>query len=137
MTQPAARARTSSRPAPARAADAPTDAPAGVRDPADAPDPQWWAAPLTGSLGAPLLLLLSGSTVDLFTGAPAIVALGFLLPLALALPGWFLARTRRRRPTRIVLAALACLVAATYPALLITFGTGYFFVMLVTGHVTL
>ncbi|MFF2779722.1 hypothetical protein ACFVU3_33080 [Streptomyces sp. NPDC058052] len=102
--------------------------------PADAPDPLWWVAPLAGTLGAPVLLLLTGSTVELLSAHPVVIAVSFLVPLLVALPGWFLARTTRRRRTRIGLAGLACAIAAAYPQILGGLGVVVLLVMLVTGN---
>lgn len=85
-------------------------------DPA-AHDPNWWAGVLTGTLGGPLLVVLTGSTVDLPDAPPAVIAGSLLLPVAVAAPSWFIARTRGRRRLRRVVAGLACAVGLAYPAL--------------------
>ncbi|MEU0398961.1 hypothetical protein ABZ318_01735 [Streptomyces sp. NPDC006197] len=80
-------------------------------------DPNWWAAMLTGALGGPLLALLVGSRLGLLPAHPVVIAACLLLPVTVAVPIWFLARTLRRRPLRRVLAGLACAVGLACPAL--------------------
>ncbi|WP_225801090.1 hypothetical protein [Streptomyces sp. NK15101] len=84
---------------------------------AAAHDPDWWAAVTTGALGGPLLVLLVGSGAGLLSAHPAVIAACLLLPVLVALPVWFLARTLRRRTLRRVLAGLACAVGLACPAL--------------------
>ncbi|MFC8759203.1 hypothetical protein ACFUAG_00555 [Streptomyces sp. NPDC057193] len=112
--------------------DAP--APATSTAPGDEADPRWWVAPLVATLLAPLLSLAVAVRADLFTALPAILIGGFVLPLALVAPSWFLARTRRRRRTRTHLAVAACGLAAGYPGLLAGIGWTVFVVMVLTGH---
>ncbi|MEV8587515.1 hypothetical protein [Streptomyces sp. NPDC051180] len=83
--------------------------------PSAAHDPIWWAAPLTGSLGGPLLVLLTGATVGLPAAPPAVIAASLLPPLLTAAPTWFLPRTLRWRRARRLLAGLACAVGLAFP----------------------
>ncbi|MFE0653472.1 hypothetical protein ACFVZH_33370 [Streptomyces sp. NPDC059534] len=91
-------------------------------DPA-AHDPIWWAAPLTGTLGGPLLALLTGTMAGLPTAHPAVIAGILLLPVLVAAPTWSLPRTTNRRRARRVLAGLACAVGLACPALTGALGT--------------
>ncbi|MEU9295241.1 hypothetical protein [Streptomyces sp. NPDC048266] len=104
--------------------------------PGDEADPRWWVAPLVATLLAPLLSLAVAVRADLFTALPVILIGGFVLPLALVTPSWFLARTRRRRKARTDLAVAACGLAAGYPGLLAGIGWTVFVVMVITGHGT-
>ncbi|MFD8012690.1 hypothetical protein [Streptomyces sp. NPDC058955] len=101
----------------------------------DAADPRWWGPTLAGTLLAPVLSCGAAVAGDLFTALPVVLAAGFVLPLAVVAPGWFLARTVRRRRTRVRLAVTGCALAAAYPLLLTQLGWTYFFVMLLTGNV--
>ncbi|GHG34079.1 hypothetical protein [Streptomyces zaomyceticus] len=123
--------------APTAAASAtPAAGPAvAVTAPGDETDPRWWVAPLAATVVAPLLSFLVAVRADLFTALPVFLIGGFVLPLALVVPGWCLARTRRRRQARINLAALACLLAVAYPALIGGIGVAIFVVMLLTGNI--
>ncbi|MFJ5712044.1 hypothetical protein [Streptomyces sp. NPDC093105] len=109
-------------------------APAPAPDPAAA-DPRWWAVPLAATLLAPVLSCGAAVAGDLFTALPVFLAAGFVLPLAVVAPGWFLARTVRRRRARVRLAVTGCVLAAVYPLLLTQVAWMYFFVMLLTGNV--
>lgn len=106
-----------------------------VRARGDATDPRWWVAPLAATVVAPLLSFLVALWADLFTALPVLLIGGFALPLTLVVPGWCLARTRRRRQARINLATLACLLAVAYPALIGGIGVVFFAVMLLTGNI--
>ncbi|MFD8642148.1 hypothetical protein ACFV14_17800 [Streptomyces zaomyceticus] len=121
--------------APVAASSAATATGPAVRAPGDATDPRWWVAPLAATVVAPLLSFLVAVWADLFTALPVLLIGGFALPLALVVPGWCLARTRRRRQARINLAALACLLAVAYPALIGGIGVIFFVVMLLTGNI--
>ncbi|MFD9045433.1 hypothetical protein [Streptomyces zaomyceticus] len=116
-------------------AAATTAAGPAVTAPGDETDPRWWVAPLAATVVAPLLSFLVAVWADLFTALPVFLIGGFVLPLALVVPGWCLARTRRRRQARINLAALACLLAVAYPALIGGIGVAIFVVMLLTGNI--
>ncbi|MEV4942661.1 hypothetical protein [Streptomyces zaomyceticus] len=120
--------------APVAASAATVTGPA-VMAPGDATDPRWWVAPLAATVVAPLLSFLVAVWADLFTALPVFLIGGFALPLAAAVPGWCLARTRRRRQARINLATLACLLAVAYPALIGGIGVVFFVVMLLTGNI--
>ncbi|MFI1980146.1 MULTISPECIES: hypothetical protein [Streptomyces] len=85
-------------------------------DPA-AHDPNWWAGVMTGTLGGPLLVVLTGSMVDLLAARPVVIAASLLLPVVVAAPTWFIARTMGRRRVRRVTAGLACAVGIAYPVL--------------------
>ncbi|MFF8276957.1 hypothetical protein ACF05T_12730 [Streptomyces lateritius] len=102
----------------------------------DEPDAHWWVAPLAGTVGAPALLLLSASAADMWSAVPALLVAGLLLPLAVVVPSWFLARRRERRQLRVTLAALACGLAAGFPVLLTVVGVVVLLVMLLTGNIT-
>ncbi|WP_405871861.1 hypothetical protein OHB11_16980 [Streptomyces zaomyceticus] len=106
-----------------------------VTAPGDETDPRWWMAPLAATVVAPLLSFLMAVWADLFTALPVFLIGGFVLPLALVVPGWCLARTRRRRQARIDLATLACCLAVAYPALIGGIGVAVFVVMLLTGNI--
>ncbi|MEU2507966.1 hypothetical protein ABZ621_25070 [Streptomyces sp. NPDC007863] len=124
-------------------APAPTAVPAGVptavpaRVPAagDAADPHWWVPPVVATVLAPVVSCGAAAAGDLFTAVPWVLVTGFVLPLLVVAPGWFLARTVRRRRTRVRLAAAGCVLAAVYPVLLAELGFLVFVVMLLTGNV--
>ncbi|MFD6344596.1 hypothetical protein ACFWF9_07705 [Streptomyces roseolus] len=117
-----------------RTAPAPAST-ASVPAAGDAADPRWWGPALAGTLLAPVLSYGAAAAGDLFTALPVFLVAGFALPLAVVAPGWFLARTVRRRRTRVRLAVTGCVLAATYPLLLWQFAWTYFFAMLLTGNV--
>lgn len=95
----------------------PPTAGAGKRSTSAAHDPNWSAAVLTGALGGPLLVLLVGSRLGLLRAHPAVIGGCLLLPVLVAVPTWFLARTPDRRTVRRVFAGLACAVGLACPAL--------------------
>ncbi|MFC7918601.1 hypothetical protein [Streptomyces cinereoruber] len=102
---------------------------------ADAPDARWWVVPLVATVLVPLLSLMTAVTSDLFTDALPVFLVGcFVLPFAAIVPAWCLARTRRRRRTRIDLAVVACGLAVGYPWLIGTVVWTIFLVMLLTGN---
>lgn len=106
-----------------------------VQAPGDEADPRWWVAPLVATVAAPLLSFLAALWGDLFTALPVFLIGGFVLPLALVVPSWCLARTRRRRQARTILAALACFLAVTYQALIVSIGVAIIVVMFLTGNI--
>ncbi|MFB9606391.1 hypothetical protein ACFFTQ_25805 [Streptomyces roseofulvus] len=108
---------------------------AALDAPGDAADPRWWGPPLAATLVAPVLSGAAAAAGGLFTALPVFLAAGFLLPLAVVAPGWFLARTVRRRRARIRLAVTGCALAAVYPLLLTQVAWMYVVVMLLTGNV--
>ncbi|MFB6839412.1 hypothetical protein [Streptomyces sp. NPDC056361] len=55
--------------------------------------------------------------VNLLAARPVVIAGSLLMPVAVAAPSWFIARTRGRRRVRRVVAGLACAVGLAYPAL--------------------
>ncbi|WP_411071256.1 hypothetical protein [Streptomyces sp. cmx-4-25] len=90
--------------------------------------------PLIATVLVPLLSPMTAVTADLFTDAPPVFLVGcFVLPFAAIVPIWCLARTRRRRRTRIDLAVVACGLAVGYPWLIGTVVRTIFFVMPLTG----
>ncbi|MFJ8664345.1 hypothetical protein [Streptomyces sp. NPDC093600] len=101
----------------------------------DAPDPQWWVPPLVATVAAPLLAAVVSGAENLFAPGSFMFAGSLLTSLALILPTWFLARTRRRRATRVGLAASGCALALAFPFLLATVGWIVLIVMLLTGNV--
>ncbi|MFH9723069.1 hypothetical protein ACH4M4_08870 [Streptomyces sp. NPDC017254] len=103
--------------------------------PGDEADPRWWVAPLVATVAAPLLSFLTAVWADLFTALPVFLIGGFALPLALVVPGWCLARTRRRRQARINLATLACCLAVAYPALIGGIGVAVVVGLFLTGNI--
>ncbi|WP_435974721.1 hypothetical protein [Streptomyces sp. Qhu_M48] len=112
-------------------ATAPGDAPA----PGDEADPRWWVPPLVATVLAPPLSWAAAGAGGMFAAVPVFLISGFVLPFAFVVPSWFLARTRRRRRTRISLATVACAVAAGFPTAVSGVLWTVFIVMLLTGNV--
>ncbi|GGR65802.1 hypothetical protein [Streptomyces roseolus] len=99
-----------------------------------AADPRWWGPPSAATAAVPVVACGAAALGGLFEALPVYLAGGFVLPLAVVAPGWFLARTARRRRARVRFAVAGCVVAAVYPLLLYQFLWMYFFVMLLTGN---
>ncbi|MGW6455621.1 hypothetical protein ACWF94_06770 [Streptomyces sp. NPDC055078] len=98
-------------------------------DPSAARDERWWVPSVLCTLLAPLLAYIDRTTTpggDL----PAVWALGYLVPFALVVSTWLLARTVRRRRARIVLGALGCLLAYLYTEAVMAVLLGVVFVRL-------
>ncbi|MEV4949997.1 hypothetical protein [Streptomyces sp. NPDC053755] len=102
----------------------------------DAPDPWWWVVPLGATVAAPLLAGLAARTDSLFAPGSFLFAGSLAASLALILPAWFGARTRRRRPARVGLGVSGCVLALGFPLLVATVGWGVLLVMLLTGNIT-
>ncbi|MFF9476436.1 hypothetical protein ACF1E9_27940 [Streptomyces roseolus] len=119
----------------ASVASAPAAVSVSAASAGEAVDPRWWGPPLVGTSVAPVVSWGAAVAGGLFEALPVCLAAGFLLPLAVVAPGWFLARTARRRRTRVRFAAAGCALAAAYPLLLAQFAWMVFFVMLLTGNV--
>ncbi|MDF6018653.1 hypothetical protein [Streptomyces sp. JH34] len=99
------------------------------------PEPRWWAAPLTGTVLAPVLAVAVSSVENTFADRTFLLTGGLLLAYALVLPSWFLARTPARRRRRNGLVLSGCVIAAWFPVLISTTGWTLFLVMLFTGHI--
>ncbi|MGW6389551.1 hypothetical protein ACWFR1_03395 [Streptomyces sp. NPDC055103] len=101
----------------------------------DEPDARWWAAPLVGTLVSPLGAYAVSGTQDMWAAAPFMLVGSLVVAFALLVPSWFLARTRRRRRARVVLAAFGTGAAVLFPYMVSTVGWMVFLVMLLTGNV--
>ncbi|MER5964895.1 hypothetical protein [Streptomyces sp. NPDC002057] len=109
-------------------------APAGSA-PGDEADPRWWVPPLVATVLVPPLSWAAAGAGGMFADVPVFLVGGFVLPFAFVVPSWFLARTRRRRRTRVSLATVACAVAAGFPTAVSGVLWTVFIVMLLTGNV--
>ncbi|MCX4982574.1 hypothetical protein [Streptomyces sp. NBC_00572] len=100
----------------------------------DVPDAHWWVAPLVGSLVSPLLLMATAS--GSMWGSAWFMLVGSLVcASAFLVPSWCLVRTRRRRPARIILAAIGAAAPVLFPSLVGAIGWIAFLVMLLTGNI--
>ncbi|MFE3515819.1 hypothetical protein [Streptomyces sp. NPDC059166] len=97
--------------------------------------PRWWAAPLLGTLLAPLVAAAVSGTDNTFADRTFLMAGGVVLAYAVILPSWFLSRAPALGRRRIHLAAVGCALAAMFPAMISTLGWMVFLVALFTGHV--
>ncbi|MFD5870130.1 hypothetical protein [Streptomyces sp. NPDC060322] len=112
--------------------DARTPFPLAVRP---EPERRWWAAPLTGTVLAPVLAAAVSSVENTFADTRFLLAGSLLLSYALILPSWFLARTPARRQRRVGLVLSGCAIAAWFPVLISTTGWVVFLIALFTGQV--
>ncbi len=97
-------------------------------------DAKWWTVP---AVYTPLVLLFAYLDFTSYgTPLPPVWALGHLVSVALVAASWLPAGTVRRRSTRHVLGALACLYALAYTKVIMTVAVGAFVVALITGNVS-